>query len=251
MRATESTLDGDRKVHDGCGLSAQLLDAIAADVSVGGRPAPSSLLRGYLVGKGVPRAGSRLAGQALLLAAVELAFLVAVQRDWPNGSSQSRRNRAHWAIVRRARVPACQLGFVRPVGVDRVDVPASTCAFLSELVPTFVRRLITWAPPVLAPQGKAETAAPVLGNVIPAYLIRQIDPTATVSVQVCDAAKAARLSIVDLTAAIPRLAEIVYPNRDRIVAAAPDARVAMQLTGLERARVFRIRQCSRSSPNDE
>lgn len=191
-----------------------------------------------------------MAEQALLLAGVELAFLAAVQRDWPNGSSQSLRNRARWAIVERPRVPVCQLGFVRPAGVDRVDVPASTYAFLSELAPTFVRCLIAWAPPVLAPRGKAETAALVLGNVIPAYLVCHMDPTATVSVQVCDAAKAAWLSIVDLTVVIPRLAEIVYPNRDRIVAAAPDARVAMQLTGLERARVFRIRQCSRSSHNE-
>lgn len=231
-----------------------ILDALSAPLKIERQWLPCAVLRELLSHGKLPRCRRELQDLALLWAAVQHAALVAVRTDWPDAPPMRSQGRTQPVRTRPSAVTAWRLELAPAPPTAALVMPRATVAFLANLGTGFVHEVTRWAPPVvaLAPgedghvgaqeEGQGRVAAPVLGNVVSAFLAKYVDPERKVWVRTVDGQAPTRLNLQQLAVtAIPLLMPVVAQYRDRIVRACPDSGVASLLTGLGRAMVFRIR----------
>lgn len=226
-------------------FKADLLDALVVPFKVRGAASPGELLRKLLVGESVAGARRRTVDRALLLGAVYLGVLSAIAADLGDATPK--------ALPRRKRWDSTLQDKPLWVSVDRLVLPAfpspknpapafRTRTLLAGLPPSFVREVVDWAPPVVAPAGPDDTRITVLGNLIPGFLAKYRLPGECIHLRQVNSGSVARHGLADLIPAfVPPLANLVEQERTRIAMQAPNGRLGQLLLTFGETKVSRPR----------
>ena len=132
---------------------------------------------------------------------------------------------------------------LKPLLAEAPRLPIATQSFLAALPLELVRQLAHWAPPVVSPPREDEGPVPVVGNTLIAFIASRRIPDEWVQCWVLKSPAESPFTLIE-AAAVARvgLPGICARYRSSIVHGAPDSKTAQLLSGLKRARVFRIRQ---------
>ena len=223
-------------------LRTDLLDALAMPVpAIGEAFSPAGALRGLVEGRTTPHRGPAV-DAGLLLAATYAQFLECLAGDVgdPKEPGHKRFNRELLKGAHRVRPDQLVFGPPPPIG----PVPAiKTLSFLHRLPPSFVARVVGYAPPVVAALPDDPQRFAVLGNVLSGLLAAWCLPGQVIGTRRLEAPTGPRWSGLDLVSwGRKTLAPVVSSNRDRIAEISPNLLVAELITGASRATVARIRQ---------
>lgn len=242
-----------------------LLDALAPQMKAGRKTLPCEVLRKLLLQQSVHSYSKASIDAALLLAATYRKVLLGAKQWLPEGEI-GLPARAKW---QRACINNTQLlypaafCFAPPHKALAGRPSFELYAFLQAIPEAFVAQLVEWAPPIVAidpvsikspTQGitanrHGASSVPVLGNVLSAFLAKEVLPKTLVRTRVLKKYTKARFGLHDFVQlALPAIDAIALENCKQIVCTAPVANalsLGVLLTDWSLSNVKQIR--SRSS----
>jgi len=210
-----------------------LIDALTISEGRFEKPCPVLVLKMMLLNEEMSREFSeKIKNQALLLLAVDRDLCkVKTLKD-----SVKRR---HWAKVDKAQDKMVVAGQLRLKSLDPEEMILflNTQHFLKKLPISFVQELVNWASPVVSGNFLIE-------NVLAGYIAQKLLPLERIKVKELGKSVQPYFHLANFSVFLPRLEELYQKYQQQIVRVAPMAEVALALTDLKKARVYRIRSSS-------
>lgn len=225
-------------------INNQLFDALAADVKVGGKYLPCGVLRLLLDGKSISRFKPVLVNQALFLAAVYRKFLKALEKDLIDKDLEFSKKLKSWGKARKSGwypFPANQIK-LKEMPIHSVSLFLNINNFLRYLPLDFVRELIKWAPPVVVQGSSPNQPILVFENQLSAFIASQLLADEPIKVKVLTQYPASRFTLHDLLQTLEYLELLYQEHKQRIVMQVPSIKLAILITDLKQAQVYRLRQ---------
>jgi hypothetical protein len=113
----------------------------------------------------------------------------------------------------------------------------NTQHFLKKLPISFVQKLVDWAPPVVS-------GTFLIENVLAGYIAQKLLPLEKIKVKELGKSVQPYFHLADFFAFLPQLEKLYKKHQQQIIRVAPTAEIALALTDLKKARVYRIRSSS-------
>lgn len=226
-------------------INCQLLDALAADVKVGGKYLPCGILRLLLEGKRVSRFKETvLFDQALFLIAIYRKLLKALEKDLVDLDLPFSTKQKSWGKTRKSGwhpITANQIK-LKAIPISSVSIFKNTDNFLSSLPLDFVRELIKWAPPVIAKDPKKKKPNLAFENLLSAFIASQLLADKPIKVKILTLYPTPHFTLYDFLQTREYLEPLYQEHKQRIVIQAPSIDLALLFSDLKQAQVYRLRQ---------
>ena len=218
-----------------------LIDALTISEGRFEKPCPALVLKMMLLnGEISSEFSEKIKNQALLLLAIYRKLLLALETDLRNVKDlKNSVKRRHWGKVDKVQdkmVVADQLRLKR-LDPEEMILFLNTQHYLNKLPISFVKKLVGWAPPVVS-------GTFLIENVLAGYISQKLLPLEKIKVKELGKSVQPYFHIADFFVFLPRLEELYQKHQQQIVRVAPTAEVALALTDLKKARVYRIRSSS-------
>ena len=201
---------------------------------------PVLVLKMMLLDEETSRFSEEIKNQASLLLATYRKLLLAVDMDLCNVKTlKNSVKRRHWGKVDKAQdkmVVADQLR-LKHLDLEEMILFLNTQHFLKNLPISFVQKLIDWAPPVVS-------GTFLIENILAGYIAQKLLPLEKIKVKELCKSVQPYFHLADFFVFLPRLEGLYQKHQQQIVRVAPTAEVALALTDLKKARVYRIRSSS-------
>lgn len=218
-----------------------LIDALTISEGRFEKPCPVLVLKMMLLNEEMSGEFSeKIKNQALLLLAIYRKLLLAVDRDLCKVKTlKDSVKRRHWAKVDKAQDKMVVAGQLRLKSLDPEEMILflNTQHFLKKLPISFVQELVNWASPVVSGNFLIE-------NVLAGYIAQKLLPLERIKVKELGKSVQPYFHLANFSVFLPRLEELYQKYQQQIVRVAPMAEVALALTDLKKARVYRIRSSS-------
>ena len=217
-----------------------LIDALTISEGRFKKPCPVLVLKMMLLNEETSSFSKEIKNQALLLLATYRKLLLAVDMDLCNVKTlKNSVKRRHWGKVDKAQdkmVVADQLR-LKHLDLEEMILFLNTQHFLKKLPISFVQKLVDWAPPVVS-------GTFLIENVLAGYIAQKLLPLEKIKVKELGKSVQPYFHLADFFVFLPRLEGLYQKHRQQSVRVAPTAEVALALTDLKKARVYRLRSSS-------
>ncbi|ENU18846.1 hypothetical protein F994_02659 [Acinetobacter bohemicus ANC 3994] len=201
---------------------------------------PVLVLKMMLLDEETSKFSEEIKSQASLLLATYRKLLLAVDMDLCNVKTlKNSVKRRHWGKVDKVQYKTVVAGELRLKRLDLEEMPLflNTQHFLKKLPISFVQKLVAWAPPVVSGTFLVE-------NVLAGYIAQKLLPLEKIKVKELCKSVQPYFHLADFFVFLPRLEELYQKHQQQIVRVAPTAEVALALTDLKKAWIYRIRSSS-------